>query len=57
MLLYREINAMSVLLEEKDEDELQGLIASISHSKALSSSKSTHAWWTRYFDVREVRAE
>lgn len=48
---------MSVLLEEEDEDELQGLIASISHSKALSSSKSTHAWWTRYFDVREVRAE
>lgn len=43
MPLYREVNAMRLRLEGKEEDKLQWLTAATSHSKAASSSKSLYS--------------
>lgn len=42
------MNATGLVVEREDEDDLQWMTASISHSKAASSSKSTYATWTGY---------
>lgn len=51
--LYEEANSMGTEFEGEDEDNLQGLVAAICHSKATSSSKSTYLSWIRYFDKGE----
>lgn len=48
--LYGETKAVCTMFEGEDEEKLQWLIATVSHSKATSSSKSTYVSWIPYFD-------
>lgn len=51
MSLYRETNAMGVVLREKNEEKLQHLTSAITSSK--TSGKSKYASWLQYINEDE----